>query len=228
MADTTYTENWTKKVQPFADAVGKTLDEITAALSTEVGEPNDQAVEALSNEDYTPFEALKSALRGLKIPPAILRKNLGLLRSKKVVAEESTSASMIVPWRLLRPVPDDKSERSRRPHSPRKLPPSAHGADMPPVKPKKEKQVVPQPTEEDDDNPNTLLSNILNNRPVKVKGPGSILLTIRCPDGDTLIIPVRTVESSLNKNGQLVLTLPGSNANTIHKSIQAAKRKIGG
>jgi len=109
MADTPYSENWIKRVQPFADAVGKNLGEVIDALSTEVGEPNDQALEALSSEEYTPFEALKTALVGLKIPPAILRKNINLLRGKKAVSEEAAAASMIRMTGVLPPVPDDKS-----------------------------------------------------------------------------------------------------------------------
>lgn len=101
-----YPENWTKKIQPFAEAVGKTIEEITAALKSEVGDPGDQALEALGNEEYSPFESIKTALSGLSIPSAILRKNIGLLRVKKEVV---VSTSDVVRVTILPAVPDDVS-----------------------------------------------------------------------------------------------------------------------
>lgn len=101
-------ELWTKKVQPFADAVGKTLEEITGALKSEVGDPGPAALEALASEDYTPFESIKAALSGLNIPPAILRKSVKLLREEKVPVS-TASSSMVRMAAVLPSIPDDSS-----------------------------------------------------------------------------------------------------------------------
>lgn len=103
-----YDEQWAKKVQPFAVAVGKSLEEVTEALKAEVGEPGPQALEALASEEYTPFESLKQALASLSIPPAILRKNVGLLREEKKVAV-SDAGAMARYSAVLPSIPDDTS-----------------------------------------------------------------------------------------------------------------------
>jgi hypothetical protein len=104
----TYDEQWTKKVQPFATAVGKTLEEISVALTAEVGEPGAQALEALALEEFTPFESIKQALAGLNIPPAILRKNINLLRETKKAAAPDL-ATMTRYAAVLPSIPDDTS-----------------------------------------------------------------------------------------------------------------------
>jgi hypothetical protein len=104
-----YSENWAKKVQPFADAIGKTLDEVTEALKVEVGEPGDQALEALASEEFTPFMSLHEAMAGLKIPPAILRKSIGLLREKKVAPAADTTGTLVKMTGVLPAIPDDTS-----------------------------------------------------------------------------------------------------------------------
>jgi hypothetical protein len=110
MADPkTYDEQWTKKVQPFADAVGKSLEEVSTALAAEVGESGTQALEALALEEFTPFESLKQALAGLNIPPAILRKNIGLLREVKKSAAPTDLTTMTRYAAVLPSIPDDTS-----------------------------------------------------------------------------------------------------------------------
>lgn len=104
-----YPESWVKRLQPFADAVGKTVEDITNYLKSEVGEPGDQALEALASEEYTPFEALKSALEQLGIPPAILRKSVGLLRVKKDIPSVDTMGSLVKMAGILPAIPDDTS-----------------------------------------------------------------------------------------------------------------------
>jgi hypothetical protein len=103
-----YDAEWTAKVQPFATAIGKTLEEVSAALVSEVGEPGNQALEALASEEYTPFESIKVALASLNSPPAILRKNVGLLRAIKKAPTTDTTG-MIRYAAILPPVPDDTS-----------------------------------------------------------------------------------------------------------------------
>jgi len=103
-----YDDNWTKKVGTFATAIGKTLEEVSTALSEEVGDPGPEALEALASEEFTPFESIKDALTGLHIPPAILRKNIKLLREEKKSVSDTT-ASMIRYSAVLPSIPDDTS-----------------------------------------------------------------------------------------------------------------------
>lgn len=91
-------------LKPFADAVGKTISEITEALKPEIGDPSEQAIEVLSNEEFTPFESLKTALAPLSIPSAILRKSVSLLRKKEAVSEMLLTGATILPS-----IPDDSS-----------------------------------------------------------------------------------------------------------------------
>jgi len=104
-----YPESWVKKVQPFADAVGKPLDEVTNALVVEVGEPGDQALEALGSEEYTPFSSLQAVLSKLSIPPAIIRKNIGLLRIRKETPSADGAGSLVKMTGILPAIPDDTS-----------------------------------------------------------------------------------------------------------------------
>ena len=103
-----YSKNWTDKIQPFADAIGHTIEEITEALKPEIGEPNDQALEVLGDEKFTPFASIRTCLSGLNIPPAILRKNVQLLRSKPPVVEPTNMFTSPMTT-LLPPILDDKS-----------------------------------------------------------------------------------------------------------------------
>jgi hypothetical protein len=101
-----YLESWTNRIEPFAKAIGKTIEEVTECLTSEVGEPNDQALEALGNEEFTPFESLQVVFKPLNIPPAILRKNVNLLRVKAV---EKAAPTNIVMTNVLPPIADDES-----------------------------------------------------------------------------------------------------------------------
>jgi hypothetical protein len=96
--------SWEEYIKPFADAVGKTVEDVTAALKSEVGDPSDEAIEVLSNEEFTPFDSLKNCLSTLDIPSAILRKNIKLLRKKVEPADP-----MIIGSSLLPSIPDDSS-----------------------------------------------------------------------------------------------------------------------
>lgn len=95
---------WEEYIKPFADSVGKTIKEVTEALKSEVGEPSDQAIEVLSNEEYTPFDSLKDSLSALRIPSAILRKNIILLRKKITPSDPIIMGSSLLPS-----IPDDSS-----------------------------------------------------------------------------------------------------------------------
>jgi len=104
----TYPENWVKRIKPFADAVGKTVEEVSAALEPEVGKPGDEALEVLGSEEFTPFATLQPGLARLSIPPAILRKNINLLRVPKVVVP-AVSINSYPMTTILPPILDDKS-----------------------------------------------------------------------------------------------------------------------
>lgn len=101
---------WVEYLEPFANAVGKPVIDIAAALQAEVGGQQDQAIELLSDEAYTPFESLKTCLSGLNIPPAVLRKSVGLLRKKAPTPDPLISGT---PWAtgtsILPPILDDTS-----------------------------------------------------------------------------------------------------------------------
>jgi hypothetical protein len=72
--------NWLARLQPFADAVGKSVDEVTKALEEEVGEPGDEALGYLADEEAVSDDGLKTALASLKISKAKLKTKLYLLR----------------------------------------------------------------------------------------------------------------------------------------------------
>jgi hypothetical protein len=101
-----YSESWTNRIEPFAKAIDRTIDVVTDCLKSEVGDANDQALEALGNEEFTPFESLQVAFKPLNIPPAILRKNVSLLRVKAV---EKAAPTNIVMTNVLPPIADDES-----------------------------------------------------------------------------------------------------------------------
>jgi hypothetical protein len=99
-----YPQTWMDRAGIFAVNVGKTVEEITAALAEVVGEPGDQALAILADEESAPFDDLKNALASLKIPIGVLRKNLPVLRGPKPVVEETMQLQTI---NVLPPIPKD-------------------------------------------------------------------------------------------------------------------------
>lgn len=63
---------WAAFVKPFADAVGKSVEEVTSLLKGVVGEPGSEAIALLRDDKVTPFEEIKTAL-GTAVPTAVLR-----------------------------------------------------------------------------------------------------------------------------------------------------------
>ena len=71
-----YPAGWTDRVGAFAANVGKSVGDVTAALATVVGEPGDQALAILADEESAPFGDIAEGFKGLSIPKGVLRKNV--------------------------------------------------------------------------------------------------------------------------------------------------------
>lgn len=109
-----YPEAWKERVGKFADSVKKTTTEITEALKGQIGEPVDEAstneaLEILSDKEALPDSVIVSALSGLGIPEAKLRKNVKLLRGEAAKQAVETSSTGMQMADILPPVPDDGS-----------------------------------------------------------------------------------------------------------------------
>jgi hypothetical protein len=104
---------WTAYIKPFADSIGKSVLDVTTALKKLVGDPSDEAVSLLQNEEFTPFDEIKAELSG--VPIAKLRMAVGMLRKKvepMAVVMSGSSASTpaaIALYDILPGVPDDVS-----------------------------------------------------------------------------------------------------------------------
>src|SRR5437016_1674093 len=81
---------WVDYIAPFAAAIGLTADEVSDRLRPLVGDPGSDAIDALKNEEYTPFSDIQAALAG--VPVARLRKAVAEnLRGKADAAAAATS-----------------------------------------------------------------------------------------------------------------------------------------
>ena len=103
---------WTVYLTPFASAIGKTLDETTAALTPLVGEVGPRAIELLQSDEFTPFEELRAALG--ETPLAVLRKAVSdHLRVSAAAPVEDAAPTQLVTaatsFDVLPSVPDDES-----------------------------------------------------------------------------------------------------------------------
>ncbi len=106
-------QRWSDYITPFAVAIGTTTDDVTERLHALVGEPGSEAIEALQNEEYTPFADIQAVLN--KVPSARLRKAVAeTLRAKP----NATAAPALAPLNnlsldaslgILPSVPDDAS-----------------------------------------------------------------------------------------------------------------------
>jgi hypothetical protein len=101
---------WDERLGKFATAVGKPVEDIAKALAGVVGDPSSQALDALNNEEAATFDDIKFALAELKVPIAILRNSITLLRGpkveKKAVIDTTTSNPSLD---ILPTVPDDQA-----------------------------------------------------------------------------------------------------------------------
>ncbi|HLJ55385.1 MAG TPA: hypothetical protein VKT77_10125 [Chthonomonadaceae bacterium] len=100
---------WIEYVSPFAAAIGATADDVTDRLRPFVGDPGQDAIDALSKEEYTPFADIQAAFPG--VPVARLRKAVAeTLRGKGASAPAPMSnLSLDTSLGILPTVPDDAS-----------------------------------------------------------------------------------------------------------------------
>jgi hypothetical protein len=80
-------ESWTSYLTPFASALGKDINEVTALLKSVVGDPSDEAIALLKNPQMSPDADLKAVLES--IPSAVQNRAIALLRD---VAPAQTGA----------------------------------------------------------------------------------------------------------------------------------------
>ncbi|MCW3097798.1 MAG: hypothetical protein JWL77_3416 [Chthonomonadaceae bacterium] len=106
-------QTWSGYIAPFATAIGTTIDDVTERLQALVGEPGSEAIEALRNEEYTPFADIQAVLNN--VPSARLRKAVAEnLRAKPEdtsgpVLAPRTNLSLDASLGILPNVPDDAS-----------------------------------------------------------------------------------------------------------------------
>ena len=105
---------WNSYIAPFAAAIGITTTDVTERLKALVGEPGIEAMDALKNEEYTPFTDIQTVLSS--VPSARLRKAVAEnLRAKpEIVAPVGSLApmnnlSLDASLGILPSVPDDVS-----------------------------------------------------------------------------------------------------------------------
>jgi hypothetical protein len=104
---------WDDYIGPFAAAIGTTREDVTERLQALVGEPGREAIEALQNEEYTPFPDIQAVLNN--VPSARLRKAVAEnLRAKAGSAPAEpfsprTNLSLDSSLGILPSVPDDAS-----------------------------------------------------------------------------------------------------------------------
>jgi len=104
---------WNDYISPFAAAIGSTPEDVTQRLATVVGEPGRDAIDALRNEEYTPFSDIQAALPA--VPVARLRKAVAEnLRTAGGTGPAATlnpmnSVSLDTSLGILPTVPDDTS-----------------------------------------------------------------------------------------------------------------------
>jgi len=104
---------WNDYITPFAVAIGVPVADVTERLRTIVGEPGREAIEALRNEEYTPYTDIQTALNN--VPSARLRKAVAEnLRTKAETAaplnlSPMNNMSLDASLGILPSVPDDAS-----------------------------------------------------------------------------------------------------------------------
>jgi hypothetical protein len=76
--------NWKVFIEPFAKAISKSTDEVTTALKPVVGEPGDEAIELLANDEFAPLSELAASFKD--VPAARLKKG-----SRRSPSEEAAT-----------------------------------------------------------------------------------------------------------------------------------------
>lgn len=101
---------WDAYISPFAQAIGKSPAEVTAALNPLVGEGNDEAIALLQNAEDTSDADIKNVLGRLGVPTAKLGRAIrGLRAAAPATVTESAPAMSNVLNSILPAVPDEGS-----------------------------------------------------------------------------------------------------------------------
>lgn len=100
---------WQQFINPFAEAVGKTPDEVSGALKELIGEPGEKAIEVLQDEEFSSFEDISTAIAELGIPKGVLKKAIAqTLRGKSLPQPAMVAANpSATSFDVLPSVPDD-------------------------------------------------------------------------------------------------------------------------
>ena len=106
------TSAWDDYITPFATAISMTPGAVTDWLHPLVGDPGRDAIDALRNDEYTPFSDLQAAFN--QVPVARLRKAVAEhLRARPAAASATTSPAsnltLDTSLGILPSVPDDAS-----------------------------------------------------------------------------------------------------------------------
>lgn len=102
-------EKWQERVYAFAQAINASIEEVTTALGPLIGEPGAEALEVLSNEEFTPIEDIRKALESLNVPLGLLRKYVSLLRGTGIPSASKVESAAGMMLEVLPTVPDDDS-----------------------------------------------------------------------------------------------------------------------
>ncbi|MBM3261720.1 hypothetical protein FJY93_04900 [Candidatus Kaiserbacteria bacterium] len=99
-------EAWVAYITPFADTVGKSVEEVTALLQPIVGTPGDQAIALLKDASMASDADIKGVLTG--VPTAVVNKAIKSLREAVTVSPSAAAMALNV-GDILPSVPGDES-----------------------------------------------------------------------------------------------------------------------
>ena len=99
-------EQWAAFITGFATSIGKTVDEATEGLKKIVGEPGEEAIELLKNEEFCPMSEIQAHFPD--VPTARLRKSIQSLRITGRETKEAAPAVIgAASFDVLPSAPDD-------------------------------------------------------------------------------------------------------------------------
>lgn len=108
-----YSADWNARVGSFASAVGKTVEEVSAALVSVAGDPSEDALSILADTVSAPDSDIKDALKALKIPSGKINAHMAKLRGTPKVVEAAAGVAAgttaIQALAILPVVPDETS-----------------------------------------------------------------------------------------------------------------------
>ncbi len=108
-ASATLPAEWQSYLEPFAKAIGKSVEQITEAFKPIVGDPGNDAIETLKSEEYVSLDEIKTAV-GADVPAAKLKKAVAQhLRVKAQPAPTPTPTFAAPALDTLPAVPDDET-----------------------------------------------------------------------------------------------------------------------